>query len=123
MTPPTSQAAMIRGADGRSAAMTPVVRKMPDPITLPSTKRTADPRPRARTRPSSSREVAGFMTGTDNGGNFSTQPAVFRVNKPAAGPDACGGLMNGPSYIPLVLPDYKFRRRKHSCLQGTGTLL
>ena len=48
------------------SAMPPVVRKMPDPITLPTTNRMADRRPMARARPSSADAGAGstFTAGT-----------------------------------------------------------
>jgi hypothetical protein len=45
----------MRVGDGSADAITPVVRKMPDPMTLPSTKRMPERRPSARTSPSSGR--------------------------------------------------------------------
>jgi hypothetical protein len=48
-TPPSVQASNNSDADGITAAIPPVVRKIPEPMTLPTTKRIADQRPMART--------------------------------------------------------------------------
>jgi hypothetical protein len=63
MIPPVIHAARISAGDGRAAAMTPVVRKIPEPMTLPTTKRVAERTPRALMRPSSASVLAEGVTG------------------------------------------------------------
>ena len=78
-------------ADGSTAAMDPVVRKMPDPITLPMTKRVAEPSPSARTSPSSLPAADG-TEGVDTGRNCSTGP---RARIPGLPPWTSGTLAGG----------------------------
>ena len=66
--PPRIHAARSSDADGITTAIPPVVRKMPEPMTLPTTNRMADPSPMARTSPSSPAGITAFSAciGPDN---------------------------------------------------------
>lgn len=48
-SPPATHAASTSDVDGSSCTMRPVVRKMPEPMTLPTTSSVAPDRPMART--------------------------------------------------------------------------
>src|SRR3954467_6570127 len=72
INPPAVQASSSKAGDGSAAAIVPVVRKIPEPMMLPRTKRTADPRPSARTSPSSGKVVAtdAWRTGAATAGTL-----------------------------------------------------
>ena len=67
--PPAVQAASTSAVEGSSATMPPVVRKMPEPMTLPITSSVAPQRPMPRTSLASALagESAGALAGVGMG--------------------------------------------------------